>query len=271
MLQDDINSARSELAYRNYSPRTIESYTVYMKEYLNWAGSDYRNPDVEKMRRFLVMKQEKGYAPQTINLYLNAIKFFYYQVIKVFRKIDLRFSKKTQKLPVVLSREEIAKLIEVTRNLKHKTMIALAYGAGLRISEVMSLKIRDLLFSEDMIHIKQAKGKKDRLSVLPDKLKKDLEVVTYGRNPDDYVFESVRGGKLTERTAGKVMSNALEKAGITKPASFHSLRHSFATHLLENGTDIRYVQELLGHSNIRTTQIYTQVTSLHLKRIKSPL
>ncbi len=122
-----------------------------------------------------------------------------------------------------------------------------------------------------MIHVRQGKGKKDRVSVLSDKIINDLKICGGGRIGSAYLFESERGGKLTTATAQKVFYQCLRKAGINKPASFHSLRHSFATHLLENGVDVRYVQELLGHANIRTTQIYTHVTNPKLKNIKSPL
>jgi len=183
----------------------------------------------------------------------------------------LKFAKRSKKLPIVLSREEIKNIIDATRNPKHKLIISLAYGAGLRISEVVNLKLKDIDFNELTIHLKNAKGKKDRITIFPEKIKNDLQNLIASKNSDDYVFESERGGKLTERTAQKVFENALRGASIKKDATFHSLRHSFATHLLENGVDVRYVQELLGHQNIRTTQVYTQVTNPKLKNIKSPL
>lgn len=271
MIEDDISAVRSELVMRNYSPKTIKSYTSYLYEYLRWASFDYRNLDVDMLRRFLVMKQERGFAPQSVNLYLNAIKFFYHQILKVNKPIDLKFSKRTKKLPIVLSRVEIERLIEVISNLKHKTLLALAYAAGLRVSEVISLKVKDVLLEEGLLHIKEAKGKKDRLTLLSDKLIDDLKVLMTGKGANGYVFESERGGKLSSRTASKIFENAIKKANIVKEATFHSLRHSFATHLLENGTDIRYVQKLLGHTNIKTTQIYTQVTTQAIRKIKSPL
>lgn len=150
-------------------------------------------------------------------------------------------------------------------------MVAIAYSGGLRVSEIVNLKVNDLDLPELMIHLKGAKGNKDRITILPEKLIKDIQNLVSSKSYNDYVFSSERGGKLTERTAQKVFENALKKSGIKKEATFHSLRHSFATHLLENGVDIRYVQELLGHANIRTTQIYTKVTNPALKKIKSPL
>jgi len=150
-------------------------------------------------------------------------------------------------------------------------IISLSYGAGLRISEAQNLKVKDIDFDELTIHIKNAKGKKDRITILPEKIKNDLQKALSFKDQNDFIFESERGGKLSTRTLQKIFEKALMKTGIKKPATFHSLRHSFATHLLENGTDIRYVQELLGHQNIRTTQIYAHVTNPNLKNIKSPL
>ena len=147
----------------------------------------------------------------------------------------------------------------------------MAYGSGLRVSEVIALKIKDVNLDELTIHLKEAKGKKDRLTIFPEKLKDKIRNLIAGKEKNDYVFESERSGKLTERTAQKIFKQALQRAGIKKEATFHSLRHSFATHLLENGVDVRYVQELLGHTNIRTTQIYTHITNPGLKNIKSPL
>ncbi len=191
--------------------------------------------------------------------------------MKIPEKINLKFARRSKKLPIVLSREEIKNIIDAIRNPKHKLIISLAYGAGLRISEVISLKVKDVNLEELTIHLKNAKGKKDRITIFPEKIKNDLQNLIAGKNLNDYLFESERGGKLTERTAQKVFENALRRASIKKDATFHSLRHRFATHLLENGVDVRYVQELLGHRNIRTIQVYTQVTNPKIKNIKSPL
>ena len=139
------------------------------------------------------------------------------------------------------------------------------------MSEAINMRVRDVLLDELVLCVRQGKGKKGRLTVFPEKLKHELYFLTADRLAEEYLFESNRGGKLTERTAQAVFARALQSAGIKKDATFHSLRHSFATHLLENGTDVRYVQELLGHANIRTTQIYTHVTNPAIRNIKSPL
>ncbi len=227
--------------------------------------------DQENIREFLLDCEKRGLSPQSRNLFLNAVKFYYRDVIKNYQKIDIQTAKKPKSLPTVLSRSEVEKILKSPKNAKHKILLSLAYGAGLRVSEVVSLKVQDLDFEELTVSLKRAKGQKDRISVMPASLVDDLKNLVAGKSGNDLVFASERGGKLTTRTAQKVFENSLRDSGVKKDATFHSLRHSFATHLLENGTDVRYVQELLGHSNIRTTQIYTQVTSPKLKNIKSPL
>ena len=180
-------------------------------------------------------------------------------------------AKKPKSLPVVLSRPEIERIISSVKNGKHRLLISLSYGAGLRVSEAVGLRVRDIDLGEMTVRIEQAKGRKDRISVLPERIAEGIRAMMAGRPGDDFLFASERGGKLTVRTAQMVFENALKTAAIAKRATFHSLRHSFATHLLENGVDVRYVQELLGHQNIRTTQRYTHVTNPRIRNIKSPL
>lgn len=270
-MQLFLQKMEIELKIRNYSPRTLEAYLACLKDYFEYKQINLDKLDQDNIRGYLLQKQGKNYSPQTINLYLNAIKFFYHNIIRSIEPINVRFAKRNKELPVVLSRTEIQKLLSVIKNTKHQLLLSLSYGAGLRVSEAVGLRFKDLNLDELTIHLKQAKGKKDRLTLIPEKLVDDLRNIIAGKSGDDYVFASERGGKLTERTAQAVFEKALQSANIAKEATFHSLRHSFATHLLENGTDVRYVQELLGHANIRTTQIYTHVTNPAIRNIKSPL
>ncbi|MBU0879728.1 site-specific integrase [Patescibacteria group bacterium] len=270
-MQEHLEKTRQELRLRNYSLKTIKSYLSCLGEYFDFKKFNLEKIDEENIKQFLLNKQDKNYSSQTINLCLNAIKYFYREIYKSNIKINIKFAKRSKKLPIVLSREEIKNIINTIKNPKHKLIISLAYGAGLRISEVVNLKTKDINLEELTIHLKNAKGKKDRITIFPEKIKTDLQNLIVSKNSNNYLFESERGGKLTERTSQKVFENALQKANIKKDATFHSLRHSFATHLLENGVDIRYVQELLGHQNIKTTQIYIHVTNPSLKNIKSPL
>ncbi|MBU1159554.1 tyrosine-type recombinase/integrase [Patescibacteria group bacterium] len=270
-LKELLNKIENELKLRNYSRRTIKSYLLCLADYFRFIKVVEKDPDVNFIKNYLLKKQDKGQAPQTINLHLNAVKYFYREIMKSPARIDLKFAKTSKKLPVVLSRSEIEKIINSIDNQKHRLLISLSYGAGLRVSETINLKVKDINPEELTIHLKEAKGKKDRITIFPEKIKSDIINITSGKDKNDFVFASERGGKLTERTAQKVFENALKKSGIQKDATFHSLRHSFATHLLENGVDVRYVQELLGHQNIRTTQLYTKVTNPSIRKIKSPL
>jgi len=270
-MDNQIQRLDDELRLRRYSPKTRQSYVRCVAAYFDFAKEKANCVDVGLIRTFLLQKEEKGDSSQTINLYLNAIKFYYRDVQKSSEKIDIRFAKRTKRLPVVLSKQEIESILSTITNGKHYLLVALSYSAGLRVSEAVNLRVRDIQPDELMITLRQAKGNKDRITIFSEKLRPKMASIIAGRNADEYVFASERGGKLTERSAQFVFQKALQKSGIKKAATFHSLRHSFATHLLENGTDVRYVQELLGHQNIRTTQIYTQVTNPSLKRIKSPL
>ncbi|MFH1426918.1 MAG: site-specific tyrosine recombinase/integron integrase [Patescibacteria group bacterium] len=270
-MEEYLNKTLKELKVRNYSPKTIKAYLMCIELYLKYKKVNLNKLDEEDIKDFLLLLKDKGKSPQTINLYLNSIKFFYNQVLKIYKKIDLKFAKRNKSLPIVLSREEIKNILENTKNIKHRLMITLAYSSGLRVSEVINLKVQDLDLKDLTIHIKNAKGMKDRITVFSEKILNEIKNMIAGKDKNCFVFESERGGQLTTATAQKVFIKSLEKCKINKPATFHSLRHSFATHLLENGTDVRYVQELLGHVNIRTTQIYTHVMNPALKKIKSPL
>jgi site-specific recombinase XerD len=270
-MQPMLNKTERELRIRNYSPKTIKSYLRFIKEYLEYVDKNKFGDKNEAIRSFLSVKEKGGSSSQTINLALNSIKFLYREILKDGSKIDLKYSKRNQKLPVVFNREEIKKIIVSPENAKHRLILSLTYSAGLRLSETINLKIADIDTENLSLHIKSGKGKKDRVTVFSPKIKKEIQKIIKSKNKNDYLFESSRGGKMKDRTAQKIFENALKRSGVKKQGSFHSLRHSFATHLLENGTDVRYVQELLGHTNIRTTQAYTKVMNPNLKNIKSPL
>ncbi|MFA5135003.1 MAG: tyrosine-type recombinase/integrase [Patescibacteria group bacterium] len=270
-MQTYLGKVEEELRLRHYSPRTIRAYLGCLRDYFIYKRGNFHVLDIPHIRAYLVRQHDAGSAASTTNLRLNAIKFFYREIMRIADTIDIRFAKRPSRLPIILSREEIGRLIGAISNAKHRLLISLAYGAGLRVSEVVGLRVGDVDFGERTIHLKGAKGRKDRITVLPDKLADGLRNMIAGKSGHDYVFSSERGGGLTSRTAQKIFEHALATVGIQKAATFHSLRHSFATHVLENGTDVRYVQELLGHHNIRTTQRYTHVTSPQLKNIKSPL
>ena len=270
-MQDILDKTERVLRLRNYSPATRKAYLRYIKEYITFSKKANIQDKQRAIEEFLLDKHKRKQSLQTINLALTAVKFLYAEVLNDPQKIDLKFAKRSKKLPVVLTRSEIKQVINATKNSKYRLIIALGYACGLLVSEIAALKVADLDIDELVVHIKGAKGKKDRISILPEKLQDDLRNLIAGKSSSEYIFASNRGGKLTTTSLQKMFRKSLKKTGIKKAATFHSLRHSFATHLLENGVDVRYVQELLGHQNIRTTQRYTQVTNPKLKNIKSPL
>jgi len=179
---------------------------------------------------------------------------------------------KEKKLPVILDKDEALRIFQVLDNLKHRTMLMLVYSAGLRVGEVVKLKIEDLDSKRKLIHLHCAKGKKDRYTLLSDVALDSLRTYYKEYKPKDYLFEGAEGRKhLSERSIQQVFERAVKKAGIRKHVTVHSLRHAFATHLLESGVDLRYIQELLGHASSKTTEIYTHVSKKSLGKIVSPL
>jgi len=221
----------------------------------------------------LLYLKNKDSANATINVAINAFKFYYTQILhrKFFVNKKLFRTKKAQKLPSVLTKNEVKQVLVQIQNVKYKLILGLMYSSGLRISEVVNVKVEDFDFENKLLRVQEGKGKKDRNTILSEKMVDVLQKYIKNKKVGDYAFKSQRGGKLTKRSVQKFFSDALKKSKIKKTASCHSLRHSFATHLLEEGTDIRYIQELLGHKNLETTQIYTKVANNNLKDIKSPL
>lgn len=266
-----IDKLQEQMKVSGYSQRTIKAYTICSRKIYKHFNKPLNQISENEFKAFLHHLAKKGLSPYTLNLYHAAFKFVLEQIYHQPCAFRFPYAKRHKKLPIVLTRRQIENVIKSIDNAKHRLLVALAYGAGLRVSEVVNLKVVDLDLEGLTIHLKQAKGKKDRLTVVPESLTADLMNIIAGKRAGDFVFESERGGKLSVRTAQVVFARAMKKTGIKKPATFHSLRHSFATHLLENGVDVRYVQELLGHSNIRTTQLYTKVTNPSLRKIKSPL
>lgn len=210
-LKEFLDKIENELKLQNYSRKTIKSYLLCLADYFHYIKNVKKDPNTSLIKAYLLEKQNKGQSPQTINLYLNAIKYFYREICKSSVQIDLKFAKTSNKLPIVLSRDEINKIINSIENKKHRLLISLSYGAGFRVSEVIGLKTKDVNLDELTIHIKEAKGKKDRLTVFPEKLKSELQELIAVKDKNEYVFESARGGKLTERTVQKIFENALKK------------------------------------------------------------
>jgi site-specific recombinase XerD len=258
----------------NYSTSTIRNYGNTFIQFLKYFNC--KNPEeitTTEITALLGNMMAKGLSASTAHTMVNAVQFYYNQVLgnKAF-EIKLPRAKKEKKLPAVLTMDECMTLFQAVENPKHKLLLLIGYGAGLRVSEIVNLKWQDILFTEHKIHIKNAKGMKDRMVMLPFSIVKTLELYKQTYNGKHYVFEGQFASEpYTTRSTQKVMKKALEKSGLSKKATVHTLRHSFATHLLENGTDVRYIQNFLGHSSIKTTMIYTHLTNNVVDKIESPL
>ena len=268
---DDFIMKLKEL---RYSLNTEKTYKFALEDYLNY----HHTIDIEKLNeghiqsflRHLVMERNVSTSYQ--NQAINAIKFYYERVLGGQRKtyfIDR--PKKEKTLPIVLSEEEILLILRSVSNLKHKAILMVIYSAGLRISECINLKIKDIDSNRMQIRVEQSKGKKDRYTLLSTKTLLILRDYFKTYRPKEFLFEGQDGGCYSTRSIQNIFRDAVEKTKIKKKVSVHSLRHSFATHLLENGTNLRYIQSLLGHSNSKTTEIYTHVTTKGFEQLKSPL
>ena len=275
-FKDDLESMSSiifrEIRIRAYSRRTGKIYVQYNEEFLKYSNKNADRIEQEDVTGFLNhLAVEKNAAASTLNCAMNALRFYYGKVLKKKFIFEIPRAKKDKKLPVVLSREEVKRLIESYKNEKHRLMIALIYSSGLRVSEAAVLRVRDIDADRKLIHIREAKGKKDRYTILSENVLKMLKTYISDYKPVKYLFEDREGvSPISIRTIQAVFSQGCVRSGIIKTATVHSLRHSFATHLLETGTDIRYIQEILGHASSKTTEIYTHVAEKDLKKIISP-
>jgi site-specific recombinase XerD len=242
-------------------------------DFINFTQEpNYTEITEEQINNYLMYLVKRNVSASYQNQAINAVKFYFEKVLGQQRKyyqIDRPFQDK--KLPSVLSIEEVKSIIESIDNLKHKCIIQLIYSAGLRISELINLKIRDIDKDRKQIFIRGGKGKKDRQTVLSDKILPELRIYYKKYQPKEYLFEGQLGGAYSERSIQLILQEAMRKANIKKQATIHTLRHSFATHLLEAGTDLRYIQSLLGHSSSKTTEVYTHITTKGFNQIKSPL
>lgn len=265
MLENWRRLVIDECKLKGYSKKTIESYMHHLEKFFE----SKRSP-----RDYLLSLINKQKSDETVRSAGFAIKFYLKANSDDSKDIDsimgkISNIKREKKLPTILSKEEIERMILATNNLTHRLIIQIGYSSGLRSSEIVNLKWSDIDFDRDSIHIKKGKGKKDRIVMLSEKVKENL--LNLSHEKQGYVFVTTRGGKYAQRTIQKIIENTARKAGIKKRITPHTLRHSFATHLLERGTDIRYIRDLLGHSDIATTLIYTKVSQRDLSKIKSPL
>jgi len=272
--RDPMHNLEQEMRLCNFSPRTIKSYLYYNKELLKFAScfADEVNSKIIKDYLDYLITSSKSTA--TINLAINALKFYYSKILhrKFFHELTgIKRPKREKKLPIVLSKQEIVRMIEVVDNLKHKLMVQILYCSGMRVSELRNLRISHVDFNRKIILVKQGKGAKDRNTIVSQIVLDNILKYINEYRPIDYLFEGRSNNKISQRAIQRIVSNASELAKIKKNVSPHTLRHTFATHLLENGVNLRYIQSLLGHARLETTQIYTCVASNRLAEIEDLL
>jgi site-specific recombinase XerD len=262
------------LENKRYSPNTIKTYTetlnVFFRYYHEKSVSELSTQDIVAFNNNYIIKQGHSYSYQ--NQFVNALKLFFGKIEKQVINPELIMRPRGEKkLPNVLSKEEVKRILESLQNVKHKAMLCLIYACGLRRGELLHIKPQDILSDRKLLHIKQSKGKKDRIVPMSDKLLVMLREYYKTYKPKVWLFEGQKVGEpYSERSLELVFKNALKRSGNKKPATLHWLRHSYATHLLESGTDLRYIQELLGHKSSKTTEIYTHVSTQSIQQIKSP-
>lgn len=266
---------QDRIILKGLSKNTLRTYSNEFKLFLADLGEEVKAQDcgVKDIEAYLLMcAKERNLSEFTLHSRINAIKFYYEQVL-LKAKIDIEITrpKKPSILPKAINAKDIKHLLDVTTNLKHNTMLKLCYGMGLRVSEIVNLKISDIDIHSKQAFIERAKGKKDRYVNVPESIFDQLTEYYKQFAPKKYVFEGQGGTQYSARSAQQVFKQAMKKANINKEVGIHALRHSYATHLLEEGTDIGLIQQLLGHNNIKTTLIYAKVSRRVLQNVRSPL
>ncbi len=271
---EKVEEYKRWLRSRRYSPSTVKTYTEALHSFLKFYWykplENISNDDIVRFNNEFILENKLSSSYQ--NQIVNAIKLFFSKIENSKMNVELVHRPKREKqLPNVLSKEEVKKILEAPQNIKHRTMLALIYSCGLRRSELLNLKPADIDSKRNVIIIRAAKGKKDRIVPLSDKILLMLRDYYKTCKPKTWLFEGqFENEQYDERSLSNVLKQALEKTNIKKPVTLHWLRHSYATHLLEAGTDLRYIQEILGHKSSKTTEIYTHVSVKSIRKIISP-
>ncbi len=261
-----------ELHIRGYRRNTVRTYVAALRGYLRWLGPVHpRDATVDQIKAYLLQLLHDGKSRSLVDQVLSALKFLYVELYKTCTAPDFMVERPRREftLPRVLTRDQVLALADAVPNRRHRVAVLLLYAAGLRVSELVAANVRDVDFENFTLHVRDAKGAKDRLTIVSPRLAEELQWLCSGRNGGAPLVPSRDGGRWTTRSLQHVVERASEVSGVD--ASCHTLRHSFATHLLENGTDIRFIQELLGHAKIETTTRYTHVRNPALLRVRSPL
>jgi len=269
-----FNKFIETLKLKGYSDHTIKTYTTEFAHLLHLIKSfPVHQLTPERVRSYMLYCSVKlKLSENHLHSRMNAVKFYFEKVLKLPGYLaDIPRPKKPSQLPKVVAKPEIKRMLESVSNIKHRVLLKLCYGMGLRVSELVELKISDVDSSRMQVHVRRAKGKKDRYVTLPESVLDELRQYFREYKPKEYLFEGQFGGKYSIRSTQAVFRQAMKKAKINKTVGIHGLRHSYATHLLESGTDISLIKELLGHKDIKTTLGYTHVAKRHLSKVKSPL
>ena len=273
-INSHLDHFKNYLISQRYSPNTIKTYTealgVFFQFHSNKAAEQLEIADIIDFNTGYILRKNLSASYQ--NQVINAIKLFYRNRFnRVMDLNNIQRPRREKRLPNVLSKQEIKAILEAPTNLKHRAMLSLIYACGLRRSELLNLSLSDVHSDRNLLFIRQSKGKKDRVVPISNKIIEMLREYYKAYKPKEWLFEGqIPNTKYSEMSLAKVLKQALKKAGNQKPVSLHWLRHSYATHLLESGTDLRYIQELLGHASSRTTEIYTHVSTKNLQQIRSP-
>lgn len=265
---EELKKLKAELKVRGFSPLTVRNYSFFVEKFLTKTNKPSGKLNEDDVKAYLSEMFDTK-SKNTIMLAAASLKFFFQQVLKKdFSNIPL--PKKDKKLPEVLTKEEVKSLIDSTDTIKSRLIVSLLYSSGLRVSELVNLKKEDINFEEKTGWVRKGKGSKDRLFVISESLSGELREYLNSRGKEnEYVFSKSKA--LTTRNIQKIIQGTRKRADISKRVTPHTLRHSFATHLLEQGVDIRIIQVMLGHSSLSTTQVYTHVSSEKLKSVKNPL
>jgi len=265
-----LKKLETELKLRGFSERTIEAYVLHNKKFLEYIKKTPEEVNEQDIKDYIGYLISRSNAPRSLALKKAALKFLYDEILKK-EIVNFKTPKIPKNIPSVMTKEEIKKLIDSAGSYKTKMIIQFLYSSGLRLSELISLKINDLELKEKMGWVRKGKGSKDRMFILSDSIVKELTEYLKTLDKDEVYLFPGRNGLLSSRNIQKIIENAARRAGIKKKVTPHKLRHSFATHLLEAGIDIRYIQSLLGHASIATTEIYTHVSKEKIRAIKNPL
>lgn len=270
-LMEELKKLEAEIKLRGFSRKTLDAYMHHNEKFLAFVKKQPSEVTEDDVKLFLGhLMSDRGQRPASVNLTLSSLKFFYAEVLKKDIFTGIKPPKSEKKLPTVLNKDEIKAMLDAAKNPKHRLLIEFLYASGLRVSECVSIKMVDLDLTQGLGTVRLGKGKKDRQFILSSTLAEHIKQYLQDKPPVEYLFGN-NGKAISVRQAQKIVKKAASIAGLNKRVFCHALRSSFATHLLESGTDIRMIQELLGHSSLTTTQRYTKVSTEQLKKIKSPL